>query len=244
MYQDQEGVLWLGTTDGLCRYDGYGLHVFRSSPMYPTLLPHNDIREITETRDGKILIGTQKGMCAWDKRANRFISFTDSLLTNYEIRSIVTDDEGYIWVGSYKIWCGLVGFVEVKSYDSSLPVTSVNMVYKDEAGTVWAGFWQSGLYRYNRTTDRFERMPRLGLYDNPFRMLQDKQGRYWLSTWGRRTVQDGGGRQECHSLCQRVSVGRERRRGSEFEVCFLFVRRQPLGIFVDARLLWFDHRPD
>ena len=45
MYQDQEGVLWLGTTDGLCRYDGYGLHVFRSSPMYPTLLPHNDIRE-------------------------------------------------------------------------------------------------------------------------------------------------------------------------------------------------------
>ena len=178
MYQDQEGVLWLGTTDGLCRYDGYGLHVFRSSPMYPTLLPHNDIREITETRDGKILIGTQKGMCAWDKRTNRFISFTDSLLTNYEIRSIVTDDEGYIWVGSYKKLVRLSpDLSEVKSYDSSLPVTSVNMVYKDEAGTVWAGFWQSGLYRYNRTTDRFERMPRLGLYDNPFRMLQDKQGR-------------------------------------------------------------------
>ena len=132
MYQDQEGVLWLGTTDGLCRYDGYGLHVFRSSPMYPTLLPHNDIREITETRDGKILIGTQKGMCAWDKRTNRFISFTDSLLTNYEIRSIVTDDEGYIWVGSYKKLVRLSpDLSEVKSYDSSLPVTSVNMVYKD-----------------------------------------------------------------------------------------------------------------
>ena len=109
----------MGTTDGLCRYDGYGLHVFRSSPMYPTLLPHNDIREITETRDGKILIGTQKGMCAWDKRANRFISFTDSLLTNYEIRSIVTDDEGYIWVGSYKNLVRISpDLSEVKSYDS------------------------------------------------------------------------------------------------------------------------------
>ena len=35
-------------------------------------------------------------MCAWDKKANHFISFTDSLLTDYEIRSIVTDDEGYL----------------------------------------------------------------------------------------------------------------------------------------------------
>ena len=46
MYQDQEGVLWLGTTDGLCRYDGYAIHVFRSSQMYPTLMPNNDIQEI------------------------------------------------------------------------------------------------------------------------------------------------------------------------------------------------------
>ena len=45
-------------------------------------------------------------------------------------------------------------------------------------------FLAKRVYRYNRTTDRFDRMPRLGLYDNPFRMLQDRQGRYWLSTWG------------------------------------------------------------
>ena len=47
----------------------------------------------------------------------------------------MTDDEGYIWVGSYKKLVRLSpDLSEVKSYDSSLPVTSVNMVYKDEAG--------------------------------------------------------------------------------------------------------------
>ena len=46
----------------------------------------------------------------------------------------MTDDEGYIWVGSYKKLVRLSpDLSEVKSYDSSLPVTSVNMVYKDEA---------------------------------------------------------------------------------------------------------------
>ena len=150
----------------------------------PALLPHNDIKDIAETKDGKLLIGTQKGMCAWDKKANHFISFTDSLLTDYEIRSIVTDDEGYIWVGSYKKLVRVSpDLKEVESFDSSLPVTSVNMVYKDHSGTIWVGFWEKGLYRYNRTINRFERMPRLGKTDNPFRLCQDESGTYWLSTW-------------------------------------------------------------
>lgn len=69
-------------------------------------------------------------------------------------------------------------------YDSKgVPVTSVNSVFLDHGGTLWVMYWKKGLYRYNPRRDYFERMPRLGKTDNPFRLFQDSRGRYWLSSW-------------------------------------------------------------
>ena len=43
IFQDYEGFLWLGTPDGLCRYDAYRLLVFRSDINNPDLLTNNEI---------------------------------------------------------------------------------------------------------------------------------------------------------------------------------------------------------
>lgn len=57
---DREGFLWLGTKDGLCRYDGYRVLVFRSGLKTPDLLTNNEITCITENRNGYLFIGTKK----------------------------------------------------------------------------------------------------------------------------------------------------------------------------------------
>lgn len=59
---DREGFLWLGTKDGLCRYDGYRVLVFRSGLKTPDLLTNNEITCITENRNGYLFIGTKKGL--------------------------------------------------------------------------------------------------------------------------------------------------------------------------------------
>lgn len=186
VFQDKEGLIWLGTADGLCRYDGYNVHIFRSSPLNSTLFPNNSIRSIAETKDGKLLIGTSKGLTVFDKHTNRFSTLNLSNdLTGYEVRSIVVDREGWCWIGSYKKLMRLSPDLKtIKTYDKVLPITSVNTVYMDHAGSIWVGFWNKGLFRYDRQNDTFQRFPEIGKHNNPFRVFQDKSGGYWVSTWG------------------------------------------------------------
>lgn len=183
--QDHYGLMWFGTEDGLCRYDGYQLHIYRSNSSNGKLLSSNNILVMTEYHN-YILIGTDAGLNVLDRNTNtiRMLKYPD--LDGDKIQSIAIDKNGYIWIGTYKRLVRLSPDMKrCKRYDSrGVPVTSVNSIMVDKQGTIWAMFWEKGLYRYNPQKDRFEHMPKIGKKDNPFRIFQDNMGRYWLSTWG------------------------------------------------------------
>lgn len=184
IFQDRDGMVWIGTQDGLCRYDGYRCQVMRSSVLNPDLLSDNHIRCIAETADGCLLIGTSQGLNVFDKARGTFSVVDHPDLRDAEIRDIVVDPDGSVWVGTYKrlVRCS-ADFSECKAYDNSLPVTSVNSLYLDHQGRLWVMFWRRGLHLYDRQADRFFKMPAVGENDNTFAMTQDAQGRYWLATW-------------------------------------------------------------
>ncbi|MDE7375861.1 MAG: hypothetical protein K2N16_03330, partial [Muribaculaceae bacterium] len=184
IFQDREGMAWIGTQDGLCRYDGYRCQVMRSSVLNPGLLSNNNIRCIAETHDGRLLIGTAQGLNVYDKASGTFSVPDHPELRDTEIRDIVVDHDSTVWVGTYKrlVRCSS-DFSDCKTYDNSLPVTSVNSLYLDHQGRLWAMFWGRGLHLYDRQSDRFFKMPAVGANDNTFAMTQDDQGRYWLATW-------------------------------------------------------------
>ena len=58
IFQDSRGYLWIGTQDGLNRYDGYSFKVYKHDPDDPTSLSHNSILEIAEDSKGFLWIGT------------------------------------------------------------------------------------------------------------------------------------------------------------------------------------------
>ena len=53
IFQDTDGFVWYGTTDGLCRYDGYGIHEFRKDVFHPERVDVHRVTNIVQDIQGK-----------------------------------------------------------------------------------------------------------------------------------------------------------------------------------------------
>src|SRR5687767_8418530 len=63
--QDHQGFLWIGTDDGLNRFDGHEFKVFKNSDDKPNSIVDNTIRALLVARDSSIWIGTNYGVCQY-----------------------------------------------------------------------------------------------------------------------------------------------------------------------------------
>lgn len=182
---DREGFLWLGTNDGLCRYDGYRILVFRSGLKTPNLLTNNEITCIAENRNGFLFIGTKKGVNILNKRTYQITPVEHNELKDQEIRTMIVDNDGWVWIGTLtSVFRCSADFSFCKRYDSSLSVTSVNSIYEDADKNIWVTLWERGLHKYNSKKDLFEALPSIGTLNNPFKIFQDDKKQHWVLTWG------------------------------------------------------------
>jgi len=101
LHQDQRGFLWIGTTDGLNRYDGYGFTVWRHDPSQPGGLPNNTVRTITEDADGFLWIGTMGGLARYDPYTDTFTPIDlDGDGAADEDTAHLTTLGGHVWVSA------------------------------------------------------------------------------------------------------------------------------------------------
>ena len=89
IYQDKEGYyLWIGTTNGLARYDGYRLQSFCSDYKDLSLLTDNTISSIADNEQ-YVWIGTRKGLNLYDKHTCRVVPFPDERLLDKNINYMI-----------------------------------------------------------------------------------------------------------------------------------------------------------
>lgn len=147
--QDQEGFMWLGTRNGLNKFDGYEFRVFRHEPGNPASISNSDIRALGYDRLGQSLwIGTMDGLNRYDARTHQFSRYffdeADSLsLSHNEITSILIDSKGRVWIGTRQglnvYLHDLDEFVRLSTKQNGLSSDEISCLYEDEMGNVWIG---------------------------------------------------------------------------------------------------------
>ena len=190
LFQDKEGFMWFGTQDGLCRYDGYRMKVFRSDFNNPDLLTSNEILSFGEDFKHNIWIGTSEGLNILNKNNYSISEHPDSTLKNKHIYSIVNASDSTIWVGynnglkRYNANLSLnEEFISDPNYSNLPSNIGVNDIFEDSYQNIWVALWNSGLYKYNKETKQFIKYPKIANTDNPFRIFQDSNNNYWIGTW-------------------------------------------------------------
>ncbi|WP_299994947.1 hybrid sensor histidine kinase/response regulator, partial [uncultured Clostridium sp.] len=149
IFQDSKGYMWIGTEDGLNRYDGKTVKVYNCNNKNKNSLSSTYITDLTEDFLGNIWIGTDDGL-------DVLLTDTDTVIKvndlndgwNLKINSLLSSiyEESVIWVGTEN---GLMKIdVKNKTIDklyhedgnvNSLSSSSVTCFQEDEDGTLWVG---------------------------------------------------------------------------------------------------------
>lgn len=102
LLQDKKGFIWVGTTDGLSRYDGYSFRHFKYDQGNPNSIRSNELQALGEDAAGNLLVGTSVGLDLFDPRLEKFYPIPvkgDEQGSGY-VKSIFTDSRGTIWVAT------------------------------------------------------------------------------------------------------------------------------------------------
>lgn len=201
--QDNDGLMWFGTQDGLNRYDGYNFKVFRNNPQDSNSIKDNFIFSIYQSNDGPLYIETQQ---ANFHRYNPIDeSFTlvnkdsiDLFNTRYNsITALYLDPRGVIWTGGGSRRTGLVrkdqntGKITTFKHDSldynSISSDRVYSIFRDRSGKLWIGTY-NGVDIFNEETGEFTHFKDItGNHkslssDWVWPIYQDNKGIIWFGT--------------------------------------------------------------
>ena len=185
--EDDMGMMWFGTTNGLARFDGYEFKVFRSDYLSPSFLKSNSIRFMEKASDGKLWIVTNKEVAVFDTRTQqiRHIEIRNSILKR--IKSLLLTRNGNVYLGTTQ---GLYvydkeggDFIHVR--DEKLKKLYINSLYEDRNGRIWVGTWAAGFYTYNQENNSclFYDAVCKGKGYRVTDFVEDDKGRIWVSTW-------------------------------------------------------------
>lgn len=101
--QDSYGFIWLGTSDGLNRYDGRGNKVYRNVLNDKFSLENNFVEALIEL-EGNIWVGTNSGLYIYDRATDRFSYFDKTtqygVYISSEIKKIIKTQNGLLWIAT------------------------------------------------------------------------------------------------------------------------------------------------
>lgn len=197
--QDSIGFIWMGTNNGLVKFDGKEFRKFRHNSKKPHSISSNDIMSLLQSSDQKIWIALDNGVDIFDPRSHRFRHFDYKTETGDSVKGrtvdILEDKNRDIWIATADD--GLFYFSRVKQklyhykHDEqdphSLSQDKLTTLSEDRYGNIWAGTDSQGIVRFSKKTEKFIRYMASdesgSISGNVIqKIFRDSYGNIWIGT--------------------------------------------------------------
>jgi signal transduction histidine kinase/ligand-binding sensor domain-containing protein/DNA-binding response OmpR family regulator len=170
--QDSRGFMWIGSRNGLNRYDGYKFITYRYDSKNDNSISNNLIASLVEDRDGNIWVATQSGLNKYDRNTGTFTRYLHdnkniNSLSNNIVNRLTIDSDGNLWIATQE--GGLDCFEITKkifrhhlhsnSDANSIADDNVRTVFEDSQHNLWVGTASEGLSLYNKKNNSFSKFP-------------------------------------------------------------------------------------
>jgi ligand-binding sensor domain-containing protein/signal transduction histidine kinase/CheY-like chemotaxis protein len=198
--QDNQGLMWFATEDGLNRFDGYSFKNYKNDPDNPKTLADNFIQNIFRDSEGSFWVSSRKGLHHFDESREQFTLYQHAV-TGQEVTSpqndvsfITEGRAGNLWVAWYG--AGFASFdKKTKIFTpynprnlKGLSSTQTIVLHEDKFGWLWVGTQNGGLNVYRVTNGKVvERNELLSNTDaipssNIRCFAEDASGNIWIGT--------------------------------------------------------------
>ncbi|HEY3271449.1 MAG TPA: two-component regulator propeller domain-containing protein [Geothrix sp.] len=176
LLEGRDGFLWIGTGDGLFRFDGARFDRF--SRTEAPVVSHDDVRALAETPDGSLWIGTsQPGLFRLKHGAFSALGETDGL-PGSPIVHLLTDAQGTLWAAPAEGPLLRLAGERFEPVPCDAARLRIQAMAADREGTLWIGTAGSGLWRLR---DRRLELAALSVGDITALEL-DATGTLWVGT--------------------------------------------------------------
>lgn len=201
--EDALGFLWFGTNDGLNRYDGYTMKVYKNQPGNDRSISSNLISDLVFDHQGRLWIATGNGLNCYFTETDNFRHIhlqtkgKDQIISDLDF-----DPYGNLWIATSS--SGLIRLdtstMSVKRFNNtpedpkSLSSDEVICVHADFNGNIWVSTRDGGIDYLPKNTRSFTRFREI--QDDPKSISnrivnwieEDENGNLWLATYGRGLV--------------------------------------------------------
>ncbi len=181
--QDKEGFIWVGTKDGLNRYDGYSFKVFTNDPYNAKSLSSNSINKLFEDSKGRIWVGTEnEGLNIYDKKSGDFYRIISNNqhangLSSNIIKIIEEMPDGRMLIatedGKINIITLPLNYLDkdVAPVISKLSLPNNTKVYNignDKNNNTWIGGMDGTVYKFDAAKNNLVLLPNSQILNNGY----------------------------------------------------------------------------
>lgn len=186
VYRDHLGMLWIGTKEGLNRYNGQSVRTYYHEFEQNSSLPDNNVFFIVEDASSVLWIGTAGALCRYDRRSDTFIK--EKIKGNeISLRNIfVRGNKMYATTGSSLLIYDVKKkqWTELSFHGDELNLTAASKIEYWDENTVLIGSRWKGLFLCNLNNGK---LTRTSFFRNEhvLDIYRNADGNYWISEYGK-----------------------------------------------------------